>query len=571
VAVTDGAPDLNRAIEAIGLTSSRNGDPLEAIRKPGGIALIAATPANLKKLADNPDAVNAFTAGGGWLLFNGLTPEGLADYNKIVGWDHMIRPFGGTPTMTNSGPRSVERVALPVVRDPLTAGITTADVALYSSARIFPWADGNFTAPDEFSYIIDYDEVAPFAKSTFANYGNITNGFVTADGWPLIINFPPPKDGKPFPIPIELPREQTIVEMTWIGNTLYWPQTKVNLVFEGDREHMASWDVKPNSDPQVLLVNNPRAAKKLTLEVAGWQEVAGKGASIGIDNIYLKAKRPPEFYEKVKPMLNIGGMMRYPRGKGGIVLCNLLFKDHEEVPANALKKQKILATVLRNLNAPFSGDRSVIAGAGLSYSPIDLSKHATQYRDDKGWFGEKQFTFRDLPTGKQKLAGVLYDIYDFATSPVPTVVMLAGEGIPGKLPKEVVGIPVGRKADALFFLQAARINQRMNDQERKEKKQFELIKYVVHYSDNTSETVQVYSEVNVDDYRQEVPRALPGAQMGWTKPYEGTKLSAVAYSMQWTNPHPEKEITKVDVVAGKDAGRGVLALLAVSTAMSEGK
>ena len=61
----------------------------------------------------------------------------------------------------------------------------------------------------------------------------------------------------------------------------------------------------------------------------------GKGPLIGIDNIYLKAQRPPDFYEKVRPMLNVGGMMEYPRGQGGIVLCNLNFKENEEVPENA--------------------------------------------------------------------------------------------------------------------------------------------------------------------------------------------------------------------------------------------
>jgi hypothetical protein len=570
-AVVEGAPQLAKALDAVGLQATRTADPLEAIRKPGGIAVIAATPENLRKLAENRAAVDAFTSGGGWVVFNGLTPDGLESYNKLVGWEHMIRPFGGTPSLTNRGPRGVERVTFPPVRDPLLAGVTTTDISMYSSTQIFPWAAGNFTASDEFTYVIDYDEVAPFGKSPFAHYGNITNGFVSADGWPLIINVPIPKDGKPFAVPIELPGPQTITEFTWVGNTLYWPQTRVNLVFDGDREHPASYEVKPNAEPQTLPVQPPRTARRLTLEVAGWQEVPGKGALIGIDNIYLKAQRPPEFYEKVKPMLNVGGMMHYPRGEGGIVLCNLLLQDHEEVPENAGKKQKILATLLRNLTAPFTGARTVIVGTNLTYTPIDLSKQATQYRDEKGWFGDRQFTFRDLPTGKQKLAGVTFDIYDFPTSPVPTVVMLAGGGVPGKLPREVVGIPVGRKADALFFLQTARIDRRMDDQERKDKKRFELFRYVVHYADGTAETVPVSSETDIDNYRQEKPLALPGAALAWTRPYAGTPFSAVAYSMQWNNPHPDREIATIDMAYGKDSSRGVPALLAVTAASVAGK
>lgn len=56
-----------------------------------------------------------------------------------------------------------------------------------------------------------------------------------------------------------------------------------------------------------------------------------------------------------------------------------------------------------------------------------------------------------------------------------------------------------------------------------------------------------------------------------TKPYPGTNLAAAAYSMQWTNPHPEKPIAEIDVLPGKDAGRGVVALLAVTAATGEPK
>ncbi|MGO9115205.1 MAG: glycoside hydrolase family 2 TIM barrel-domain containing protein [Thermoguttaceae bacterium] len=558
-AVVSDRSQLAKVLDATGLQYANADDPLTALRTPGTIAVIEATPANLKTLADHLPAVQRFTEDGGFLLLNGLTPEGLASYNKIVGFEHMIRPF------------KRERVLFPAVRDPLTAGLTTGDVALYSSQRIFPWTEGNYVVSDEFSYVVDFDEVAPFGKSSFFAYDNIVNGFVNADGWPLIINFEMNKDGSPYAIPITLPKPQTISEFTWIGNTNYYPATKLNLIFDGDQSSKIAYDVAPSGDPQVLPVNPPRTARQITLEIAAWQEKPESRPLLGIDNLYLKAQRPAEFYRTVKPMLNIGGMIHYVRGSGGIVLCNLKFQPREEVPANAVKKQTILATLLRNLQAPFSGGRSVIAGANLEYHPIDLSKQANQYRDEKGWFGDRQFTFRDLPLGKQKFAGVPYDVYDFATSPVPTVVMLAGSGVPGKLPKQVTGIPVGRKADALFFLHAARIDRPMDDNEKKEKKRFELFHYVVHYADGSQTSAPVFSQIGVDHYRQDSPRALPEAQIAWTKPYEGTSSTAVAYSMQWNNPHPEKDIATLDVAIGPDSSRGVPAVLAVTAASAESR
>ncbi len=442
VAVAADAPLLAATLDAIGLRHDKASDPLEAIAKSGGVAIITATPEHLQTLADHLPQIDEFTRGGGWLVVAGLTPDGLASFNKLVGVEHMIRPF------------KRERVTMAPLRRPVTAGITGADVTMYSGKRIFDWTAGEYVVSDEFTYVVDYDDVAPFAKSSFFAYDNLVNGFVNADGWPLIINFAIPEDGKPAQIPIELPKSQTIREFTWIGNTNYWPQTKVNLIFDGDRQNMAAFDVRPTGDVQVFVVRPPRSGKNITLEIAGWQPTQGKAPLIGIDNITLTAERPAEFYERVKPLLNIGALMEYPRGAGGILLCNLNFKPSEEVPANAVKKRNILAALLRNLRAPFAG-KTVIAGQQLAYQPLSIAKQATAFRDDKGWFGDKAHTFRDLPTGKQVMAGVPYEIYEFPTSPVPTVVMVGGNGVPGNLPSEVRGIPINLKADALFFLQAA--------------------------------------------------------------------------------------------------------------------
>lgn len=184
---------------------------------------------------------------------------------------------------------------------------------------------------------------------------------------------------------------------------------------------------------------------------------------------------------------------------------------------------------------------------------------------EQGWFGDKAFTFADLPRGRQTLANVPYSVYSFTTSPVPTAVMLGGANVPGGLPDAVDGIPVGRRADALFFLQAARLDRRRNADEIKRGKKYEMADYVVHYADGTTARAPVYAEINTDDYKQAAPAALPGAQIAWSKPYAGTRFSAVAYSMQWNNPFPAKTIATVDLVYGPDR-RGVPALLALTAA-----
>jgi hypothetical protein len=80
--------------------------------------------------------------------------------------------------------------------------------------------------------------------------------------------------------------------------------------------------------------------------------------------------------------------------------------------------------------------------------------------------------------------------------------------------------------------------------------------------------VPIVSEVDVDDYKVEQPCALPGAQLAWTRPYEGTPLHAAVYSKQWNNPRPHSEIQSIDVLPVENP-RGSVALLAITAASAE--
>lgn len=549
-------PQLQKAIDAVGLQYSKVGDPLTAMSAPGvKLAIVSATPANLKQLVANLPAAQTFMRGGGYIMLHGLTPDGLADYNKLVGFEHMLRPFHR------------ERVSFPVPKNPLTSGLNLGDIVMLSGQRINGWTADEYVAGDIFSYVVDYEDVAPFGKSDSFLYANATNNFFQSDGWQLINNFEAPKTGT-SDLKITLNKPQPIREVTWVGNTLYNAVTKINLMFDG--KDKLSFPTAPTAEPQTFEINPPRTAQEITLQMADWQHIPGKQTDkgndlIGLDNIYYRAQRPTDFYQQVKPMLNVGGLMQYPRGAGGIVLCNLLFKDNETTPVNTTKKRAILAAILRNLQAPFAGGKTVIAGANLNYTPIDIGKQANQYRNERGWFGDSKFTFAALPTGKQTFAGVTYNIYDFPTSPVPTAIMLGGAGVPNNLAQEVKGIPVNLKADALFFLQAARMDAPMNEQDIRDKKRYQMARYVAHYADGQTANIPVYADIDIDDYKQQTPTALPGAQIAWTRPYEGTEYTAVAYSKQWNNPRPDVAITSLDFQYG-DQKRGVPVLLAVTAA-----
>ena len=173
--------NLVRSLDGIQLQYTTVADALAALDSASpATAVLSASPGNLKTLAANLAKVGQFLQRGGQIVLHGLTPEGLADYNRIVGFEHMIRPFAR------------ERVTFPPVKNPLTAGLTTGDIVMRSGERIFGWTSDEFVASDVFTYVVDYDDVAPFAQFPDEFTRNMVNGMVSADAWKYIVNVPAP-------------------------------------------------------------------------------------------------------------------------------------------------------------------------------------------------------------------------------------------------------------------------------------------------------------------------------------------------------------------------------------------
>jgi hypothetical protein len=80
--------------------------------------------------------------------------------------------------------------------------------------------------------------------------------------------------------------------------------------------------------------------------------------------------------------------------------------------------------------------------------------------------------------------------------------------------------------------------------------------------------IPIVAEIDVENYVQKDPAVIPGAQVAWTKRYEGSDSSAVAYMKQWSNPRPTVRIQSIDVLPGKDQA-GVPVVLAITAAKAQ--
>jgi beta-galactosidase len=250
-------------------------------------------------------------------------------------------------------------------------------------------------------------------------------------------------------------------------------------------------------------------------------------------------------------MLNIGAMVRYPMGRGGVILNNLLVLEKESTPVNAQKKQAIISTILRNLGATFAGGR-IVTAAQMKFVPVPFNEQANAYLT-KGHGSFSDVDLSTLPVGEQKFAGVTYKINDFRTSPVPSCVMLRAPGVDGRLPAEAV-IKVGQKADALFILQGYIQSQewKANDPNKPAPVVF---KYVVNYADGKTEEVPVEVTLGIAPYTTKSLANLKNAVVAWTgKAATPQAEPLVVYQLQWSNPRPEAEIKSVTLKRDPQVG-----------------
>ena len=579
--MTEGSP-ASTALASLGvrITPAKTiDDALKAAdTAPPGIVVAEASPANLAALQAQGTNVRAFTERGGWVMLLGITAEGLPAFNQLVGVDHILRPFRR------------EKVSWPGVRDPLTAGLTLRDVVMVSGERLYGHAADTFYADDAFSSIVDLDDIAPFAEwpapTNFndpATKGpgddtwplNMVNGIDTSESWKYVFSIHLDK-GDPHAWDITLPREEEILGFSIIPNRLYHELRQVKLTFDGQPGTAQTLNLIPGQAGRQDFAVSPVKGRRITIDLAKW-EPRGTANVIGVDNIWIRVRRPNGFSERVRPMLNIGGLVRYPNGQGGIVLNQLAYRENESVPENAQKKRTITAAILRNMGATFAGQRTVVAGEGLTYQPISLDTFANLFLTRALGFPGNGPDLSRFPVGEATFAGVRYMVRDIRTSPLENAITLRGRAPfdDGKRKSEVTGIPVNQMVEAIAFLHtlvpADSWQPRRDDAGLATEPSPIPFLYRVTYADGQTLDIPVRLEESVLPWLQARPQALRGASLAWSAPApEDKDRQTAVWSMLWTNPRPDQSVKSIDVRFGPDGDRwGTPIVLGISGAQGK--
>jgi hypothetical protein len=169
---------------------------------------------------------------------------------------------------------------------------------------------------------------------------------------------------------------------------------------------------------------------------------------------------------------------------------------------------------------------------------IDLSSQTNVKLTDEFHSGQSGNNLAKLPTGKQKMADVRFNI--------GTGVMQLGSANLADKPKMIEGIKVEHTADRLRFLHATGWGFTVADGQV-------VAKFVVHYDDKTTADIELAIGRDLCDWWMSPERKDPTvAKVAWEGENDAAKAAGQKiklYMTTWDNPHPKKKIVSIDYVA----------------------
>jgi hypothetical protein len=168
---------------------------------------------------------------------------------------------------------------------------------------------------------------------------------------------------------------------------------------------------------------------------------------------------------------------------------------------------------------------------------IDLQPKANQKIQES--FNKKipKNHLAELKQGNQTLEGLKFNIGE-------EVIRLAGKGLKDSLPEKVEGIQVNAKFATLHILHATAYSVADGTV---------IAKYVVHYDDQATETIEVVYGKDVRDWwAQDGDEEPTRGVVAWT----GSNEAAFSYyrslwlfALTWKNPRPDKKVVAIDYLS----------------------
>jgi hypothetical protein len=171
---------------------------------------------------------------------------------------------------------------------------------------------------------------------------------------------------------------------------------------------------------------------------------------------------------------------------------------------------------------------------------VDLSDFYTAPLDND-WLVSISVNLHNLPKGIQTFAGVQWDVRG--------IVQLAGTSLLGastlsaaekakQYPQSKTGIPIGLKAEKIYFLHASSWSA-ANLQKVGE--------YVVHYANGSKQSIPLLYQEALIDWWCSATAKPTNADIAWHGSHAKSEVSLFKYT--WVNPSPQQTIDSIDFVS----------------------
>ena len=308
---------------------------LEAAFAEQDVVTMAGTADNIRAVNGALAALRELTGRGGWIVVLHLEKGAAKELSRLVGERLIVRPVGQ------------ERLVVTRPDDPLMVGIGNAD--LYQDLQLtkeqlleakFLHGDAPL-ATGVFSGALIYDDVCGLTRQRA-----LANGLTSEDHWKYISYR---GDG---PLRLDWREPFKIEKVVVRENRHYKRMTQMSLILGNDRARPLARPVPRRKQP-IVFEFEPRAISSITLTPTEFEVV--KPGPMGWDTVEIYRQLSPSFRRKVIPLTRPAGIVKFPMGKGGILL-NMTRLRHPG--SNRLFLQQ-----LHNLGVP-RGPASKAGGGG---------------------------------------------------------------------------------------------------------------------------------------------------------------------------------------------------------------
>ncbi|HEV7301685.1 MAG TPA: hypothetical protein VGN72_20270 [Tepidisphaeraceae bacterium] len=339
--VVAGDPAFAAYVDGLGIAQEKSPDVKAALALDANVLVVSATPANLRALLDNAPAVQAMAERGGWIMLAGLDEAGLAAFSKLVGIQHRIRPF------------RKESALIDAMDDALTMGISDRDVQQIDPEVIMPWTGTHRVSGKLFSNVVDAsDEIASFAKVGSLKEGSdlpLTDGLTAQTFW-RYTQYLSADGGEQVTLELDRPDTIKAIEL-WQSDAYIWAKD-IEVLLDGTA--VTQFTLKDQIGWQTIELP-PTQAKQIAIKLLSTYPPAKEVSNqlVTFDELRIRRELPADHAKRVIPLTTPCGIVKYPIGKGGVLLNQVRY-DGDDLPENLAKKKLLFSALLRNLGSTFS-------------------------------------------------------------------------------------------------------------------------------------------------------------------------------------------------------------------------